>query len=96
MHIPYSKTMYFTDWVIVLISGFSFASGFSYHIEIVLYGIVGVYCIALLIDTIVLRAKVRRTAYIITDHPIEVRNMIYEKTDRGVTFCRRLWRLYRK
>ena len=86
MHIPYSKTMYFTDWVIVLISGFSFASGFSYHIEIVLYGIVGVYCIALLIDTIVLRAKVRRTAYIITDHPIEVRNMIYEKTDRGVTF----------
>lgn len=86
LHIPYSKTMYFTDWVIVILSGLVFTPVFSYHIEKVIYGIVGVYCIAFLIDTIVLRAKVRRTAYIITDHPVEVRNMIYEKTDRGVTF----------
>ena len=28
----------------------------------------------------------RRTAYIITNRPEEIRNFIYEKTDRGVTF----------
>lgn len=85
-HIPYSKTMYFTDWVIVLFSGFVFIGGFAYHIEMVIYGFVGVYGISLLVDMIVLRARVRRTAYIITEHPMEVRNLIYEKTDRGVTF----------
>ncbi|MDE6415348.1 MAG: YitT family protein [Anaeroplasmataceae bacterium] len=85
-HIPYSKTMYFTDWVIVIASGFVFQSTFSYHIEIVIYGIVGVYGISLIIDMIVLRAKVRRTAYIITEKPEEIRDFIYAKTDRGVTF----------
>lgn len=86
LHIPYSKTMYFTDWVIVIASGFVFQGAFSYHIEVVIYGIVGVYGISVLIDMIVLRAKVRRTAYIITERPEEIRDFIYEKTDRGVTF----------
>ncbi len=86
LHIPYSKTMYFTDWVIVLISGFVFIPSFSFDIEMVLYGIVGVYGVSLIIDSIVLRAKIRRTAYIITEHPKEIRDLIYEKTDRGVTF----------
>ena len=85
LHVPYSKTMYFTDWVIVIISGLTF-SPFSYHIEMVIYGIIGVYVISLIIDIIVLRAKVRRTAYIITDKPQEIRDFIYAKTDRGVTF----------
>ncbi|MDE7213368.1 MAG: YitT family protein [Anaeroplasmataceae bacterium] len=86
LHVPYSKTMYFTDWVIVIVSGFIFTPTFSYHIELVIYGIIGVYGISLIIDVIVLRAKVRRTAYIITDHPEEIRDFIYAKTDRGVTF----------
>lgn len=86
LHIPYSKTMYCTDWVIVLLSGLSFQNGFSYRIEIVAYGIIGVYGISLLIDRIVLRARVRRTAYIITDKPQEIRDFIYQTTDRGVTF----------
>lgn len=86
LHIPYSKTMYFTDWVIVIFSGLNFMNGFSYNVEFVLYGIVGVYALSLIIDIIVLRAKVRRTAYIITDKPQEIRDFIYAKTDRGVTF----------
>ncbi|MDE6655992.1 MAG: YitT family protein [Anaeroplasmataceae bacterium] len=86
LHIPYSKTMYLTDWIIVLFAGLSFTNGFSYNVEHVLYGIIGVYGISLIIDVIVLRAKVRRTAYIITDKPQEIRDFIYEKTDRGVTF----------
>ncbi|MDE7095244.1 MAG: YitT family protein [Anaeroplasmataceae bacterium] len=86
LHVPYSKTMYFTDWVIVVVSGFIFTPAFSYHIELVVYGIIGVYGISLIIDVIVLRARVRRTAYIITEKPEEIRDFIYAKTDRGVTF----------
>lgn len=86
LHIPYSYTMYFTDGVIVFASGFVFVNGFSFNIEMVIYGIVGVYGISLLIDRIVLRARMRRTAYIITEKPQEIRDFIYAKTDRGVTF----------
>lgn len=86
MHIPYSKTMYLTDWVIVMISGLSFKNGFSYHIEFVVYGVIGVLAISQITDAIVLNARMRRTAYIITNKPEEIRNFIYEKTDRGVTF----------
>ncbi|MDE6660431.1 MAG: YitT family protein [Anaeroplasmataceae bacterium] len=86
LHVPYSKTMYFTDWVIVIVSGLIFTPAFSYNVEVVIYGIIGVYGISIIIDTIVLRAKVRRTAYIITEKPEEIRDFIYAKTDRGVTF----------
>lgn len=86
LHIPYSYTMYFTDGVIVCASGFAFQNGFSFNIEMVIYGIIGVYGISLLIDRIVLRARMRRTAYIITEKPQEIRDFIYAKTDRGVTF----------
>lgn len=87
LHIPMSKTMYLTDWVVVLISGFSFAGGVSYHIEGVIYGFVAVFACSLIVDMIALNARSRRTAYIITEHPIEVRDIIYEHISRGVTFC---------
>lgn len=86
LHIPYSKTMYLTDWVIVLFSGFTFINGFGFNIEMVMYGLAGVFAVAILIDTIVLNAKSRRTAYIVTEHPEEVKAIIYEKINRGVTY----------
>lgn len=86
LHIPYSKTMYFTDWVIVLLSGLALQNGFAYRIEFVVYGIIGVFTISKIIDTIVLNARRRRTAYIITKKPEEIKQCIYEKINRGVTF----------
>ncbi len=86
LHIPYSKTMYLTDWVIVFISGFSFIGRFSYNIEMVIYGVLGVLAISQITDAIALNARNRRTAYIITEKPEEIKNLIYELTDRGVTF----------
>ena len=86
MHIPYSKTMYLTDWVIVFISGFTFAEVFSFNIEKIVYGIAGVFLISILIDAIILNAKRRRTAYIITNKPEDVKSFIYEKINRGVTY----------
>lgn len=86
LHVPYSKTMYLTDWVIVILSGFTFGAVFSFHLEQVVYGILGVLAVAVIIDTIVLNARRRRTAYIITLKPYEVRDAIYERLGRGVTF----------
>lgn len=86
LHIPYSKTMYLTDWVIVILSGLSFSQGFHYNIELVMYGILGVLAISIIIDMIVLNVRRRRTAYIITDHPEEIKQLIYEKINRGVTY----------
>ena len=86
LKVPYSKTMYLTDWVVVFISGFSFSGGISYHIEGVVYGVIAVLATSIIIDTIVLNVKSRRTAYIITDHPIEMRDAIYKNIKRGVTF----------
>ena len=92
--VPLSKTMYFTDAVIVIFSGFILRDidgsslGYTYNFEIepVLYGILTVVITSYIIDTIVLNAKSRRTVYVITDHPIEIRDMIYKTFDRGVTF----------
>lgn len=84
LHIPYSKTMYLTDWVIVFFSGFVF-NPFSFRIEKVVYGILGVLAISILIDRIVLNVRSRRTAYIITEKSEEIKQMIYAKIDRGVT-----------
>lgn len=86
MHVPHSMTMYLTDWVIVILSGFTFVPVFSLSIEMIIYGVIGVLAVSIIIDRIVLNAKSRRTAYIITDRPDDVKKMIYDTIDRGVTY----------
>lgn len=87
LHIPYSKTMYFTDWVIVIIAGFFVSDKYVYLIEGVVYGVITVLIIGYVVDYIALNAKSRRTAYIITSKPDEMKAMIYERIGRGVTEC---------
>ena len=87
LHIPYSKTMYLTDWVIVLISGFTFVGGFNFNLEITIYGIFSVLAVSLITDNIVLNARPRRTAYIITTKAEEVKQVIFDTIGRGVTLC---------
>ena len=88
LHIPLSKTMYLTDWVLVIIAGFSFfgTNTFGYNIERVLFGSLAVIGTGYVTDLIALNAKNRRTAYIITTMPTAVRDVIYTNLDRGVTF----------
>ena len=88
-HVPYSISMYLTDWVIVLIAGFGIfhgASSFSYNLELVLFGSIGVVGNGYVIDSVILNAKSRRTAYIITSKPDEIKNLIYTCVKRGATF----------
>lgn len=86
LHIPYSKTMYFTDLVVILIGGIIF-SPFGYNVEKVVYGIIAVFVTGLVVDYIALNGKSRRTAYIITNKPEIVKSIIYSKIVRGVTEC---------
>ncbi len=86
LKVRYSTTMYLTDWVVVVLSGLSFTAGFSYNLESVIFGMLGVYATSIIIDVIVLNAKSRRTAYIITEKPEEIKEMIYSTVGRGVTF----------
>lgn len=87
-HISYSKSMHYTDAIIILISGFIVNKGGSvYGIEAVLFGFVGVILIGYIVDYIALGGKLRRTVYVITSKPNEIKEMIYKKIDRGVTLC---------
>ena len=85
LHIPYSKTMYFTDWVVVILGGLSLTGKFSYNIEKVVYGTIGVLLIGFLVDRIVSRGFSRRTAFIITEKPNEVKEWVYKNINRGIT-----------
>ena len=86
LKINYSMAMYLTDGIIIVLSGLRFINGFSYELEMVIYGVIAIWGSAILTDIIILNAKTRRTVFIVTEKPIEIRDMLYEKTSRGVTF----------
>ena len=86
MRVPYSKTMYLTDWVIVFFSGFTLTGGFKFNIEMVIYGILGVLGVSVIIDAFLLKARSRRTLHVVTTKPNEIRDMLYKEVDRGVTY----------
>ena len=88
MKVPYSITMYFTDWVIVFLSGFTFAGAFAFNIESVVYGILGVLGVGMIIDAFLLKARSRRTIHIVTTKPEKIRDMLYKEVDRGVTYVK--------
>ena len=91
MKVPMSVSIYLTDWVIVLFSGFVIRTeGFTYiyQIENVVWGSIGVLMQAYIIDFICLSAKSRRTVYVITDNPDGIKELIYKELDRGVTFTK--------
>lgn len=83
--IPLSQTMYFTDWVIVFFAGLSF-NPVAYSIEMVVYGSLAVIAEGYIIDYLALSLRPRRTVYVISDKPQEVKELIYSELNRGVTF----------
>lgn len=85
LHIPYSYTMYMTDVVIIIIGGFFVTEGLRYDISMVVYGTITVIGIGYVVDKIALNARNRRTAYIITQRHEEIKEMIYNTIDRGLT-----------
>ena len=91
LKIPFSKTMYLTDWVIVFVTGFIIiGTGFTYKFQIanVIFGISGVIIIGYIADVIALSTTSRRTVYVITTMPEQIKELIYNNLDRGVTFSK--------
>ncbi len=84
-NVPISVAMHVSDGVVVFISGFVF-NPFAFRIEKVVYGLIGVFAIAYIIDFIALSLKPRRTMYVITKKPNEIKELIYKEINRGVTF----------
>jgi len=87
--VPMSVAIYFTDWVIVLLAGFVKDAGFTYYYQIasVVFGSIGVFAQAYIIDMICMSGRSRRTVYVITDFPDKIKELIYSELDRGVTFA---------
>ena len=83
--VPISVAMYLSDGFVVFFSGFVF-NPFGFKIENVVYGLIGVFAIAYIIDFIALSLKPRRTMYVITKKPNEIKELIYKEISRGVTF----------
>lgn len=78
--IPLSKSIYLTDGVIILIGLFIF------KFEIAFYGIVAITVIGIIVDKVSIGGHSTKTAYIITKKPIEIKDIIYNNLNRGVTF----------
>ena len=88
LHVPFSTSMHLTDTVVILISGFFITqNGAFYGIEGVVYGLIAVVIVGYFVDIIALNAKNRKTAYIITTKPQEIKEMIFSLVGRGVTEC---------
>ncbi len=80
--IPYSIAVYFTDGVIVLIAMFVLG------IEIAFYGILSIFVLGYFVDKISTGGRAMKTAYIITKRPVEIKEAIYTKLNRGVSFSK--------
>ncbi len=85
LKVPMSTTMYVTDMFVVLIYGFGF-NPFTYNIENVVYGVLGVFGSGYIVDFVALSLKPRRTMYVITKNPENIKQLIYDNLNRGVTF----------
>lgn len=77
---PYSLSVYATDGLVVLLGLYKFG------LEKTFYGIVSILLVGVLVDKISIGGRTTRTIYIITKKPEEIKNAIYEKLNRGVTY----------
>ena len=78
-HFPFSKTIYISDGIVIIISLVVFG------IEQTMYSLFAIFIIGLFIDLICMGGSTRRTAFIISEKNEEIKQIIFEKLGRGVT-----------
>lgn len=78
-HFSYSKTVYITDGIIIIISLLVFG------VERTMYSLISIFLVGIIIDYIVMGGAIRRTAFIISNKNEEIKQIIIEKIGRGVT-----------
>jgi len=79
LKIPFSTVIYIVDGLIIV------AGTIVFGIEIGLYSLLSMLLIGKFIDVVLLGGKNRKSVYIITDHPIDMKTGIYNSIQRGVT-----------
>ena len=78
-HIPYSKTVYITDGIVVLIALIVFG------VELTMYNLISIYLIGIFVDLVHMGGASRRTAFILSKKNEEIKKVIIDKLVRGVT-----------
>lgn len=78
-HYSISQVMQFIDGIVVIMGMYVFG------IQRALYAIIAVYLVAKISDSIIEGLKFSKAAYIVTDKPEEVSQMIMDEIGRGVT-----------
>ena len=78
-HLPYSKTVYVTDGIVVGISLFVFG------VEMTMYNLIAIYIIGIFVDLVHIGGATRRSVFILSKKNEEIKNVIIERLGRGVT-----------
>ena len=78
-HFSFSKTVYITDGIIIIISLMVFG------IERTMYSLIAIFLVGIIIDYVYMGGTSRRTAFIISLKNEEIKTMIINKIGRGVT-----------
>lgn len=79
LKIPFSYTLYMVDGFVILFGTIIFG------LEVGLYSVLAMLLIGKFIDLVLVGGKNRKSVYIITTNPDEIKNAIFEKVERGVT-----------
>lgn len=79
LKVPFSYTLYMVDGFVILFGTIVFG------LEIGLYSVLAMLLIGKFIDLVLVGGKNRKSVYIITSNPDEIKNAIFEKVERGVT-----------
>ena len=79
LHIPYSKTVYITDGIVVVVALIVFG------VEMTLYNLISIYLIGIFVDLIHIGGASRRTVFILSKKNEEIKKVIIDKLVRGVT-----------
>ena len=78
-HFPYSKTVYVTDGIVVLLSLFVFG------VEKTMYALISIILIGIVVDYVHMGGAARRTGFIISKKNDVIQKFIIEELGRGVT-----------
>ncbi len=78
-HVPYSKTVYFTDGIVILIALLVFG------VELTMYNLISIYLIGIFVDLVHMGGASRRTVFILSKKNEEIKKVIIDKLVRGVT-----------
>ena len=79
LHIPYSKTVYITDGIVVILALLVFG------LELSMYNLIAIYIIGLFVDLIHMGGSARRSVFILSKENSKIKTIIIEKLGRGVT-----------